>query len=309
MSFRMTGFKDMKQNVKALSRQMRDTSEEYLNDAGEQVVKVARENCPIDSGGLRESIRVVKSGIGQSRSAGGEFTSEARMSVSIEAGGPDVPHAAAVHENPSKYDPPTWQGKSVHFRVGGPKFIERALQSEAGWILTNLAKKVLPKMVMVVVSGFLLASIAVSRLDAQDLEGTPVVEESSDSDQQIGVFAAVWCKVVSHEEKENKAEEPTLDPVTGEPVEQPEMTSESSDFNGCDAGFAASLINRGRLHLVAVIGTSSVGTGFAWSFSKTGSRPMAAALGVMANYDSKGIYSDTLALTLGATVSLRGIDQ
>jgi len=43
----------------------------------------------------------------------------------VGAGGAAIDYAEAVHETPSKHDPPSWVGKTVKFRIGGPKFIEK----------------------------------------------------------------------------------------------------------------------------------------------------------------------------------------
>lgn len=51
-------------------------------------------------------------------------------------------YALTVHETPSGFDPPTWQGKEVRFTTGGPKYLERPLfEAEAG-MLERIADRV-----------------------------------------------------------------------------------------------------------------------------------------------------------------------
>lgn len=44
-------------------------------------------------------------------------------------------YPVVVHETPSGYDPPTWEGKAIKFTKGGPKYLERPLfEAENGMI-------------------------------------------------------------------------------------------------------------------------------------------------------------------------------
>jgi len=97
---------------------------------------------------------------------------------------------------------------------------------------------------------------------------------------------------------------------------QPTASSNSSDHNssrtpGCDVGLGVSLFTHNRLSLVSVLGTKTLGIGLALIVVKpTPSFPrvVALALGVVARYDSSGIYREVYP-ALGATLSFRGASQ
>lgn len=298
-TFQITGFESFGQKFRDRIKDMIEITNERSKGVAQEIANLAKEYCPEDTGQLVDSIEVVQaeSGLKQGRDEGGRFSEEAIITYTVKAGGPNLPHTLAVHENPSKHDPPTWQGKKVNFRKGGSQFLARAFRDYEREFRTRVGKKIFAL--------FLVGLLASGVVKAQD---EPVEEPKIEANQQqIGVFAAVWCKVVSQKEQKNGDSE--AENSDSETPEEPQNETESNNFRGCDAGFAASLAHYKRFHWVAVIGTSSIGTGFAWSVAKLGvnNRPMAVAIGVMANYDSKGIYSDSLALTLGATVSLRGV--
>jgi hypothetical protein len=128
--------------IRKLSKLMREQISTALEEEAEVIAKRSREEfVPVDSGKLRDSIRVV-SGVEQGRSNKGQFTESADISVTITAGGPDVPHAVAVHETPSGFDPPTWEGKEIHFTTGGPKYLELPLLEAENGLIERIASKV-----------------------------------------------------------------------------------------------------------------------------------------------------------------------
>jgi hypothetical protein len=51
-------------------------------------------------------------------------------------------YALTVHETPSGYDPPTWQGKEVKFTTGGAKYLERPLFEAESGMLERIAGRV-----------------------------------------------------------------------------------------------------------------------------------------------------------------------
>ena len=56
----------------------------------------------------------------------------ATVSVRLSFGTPGAEeYAIAVHEHPSEFSPPSWQGKAVNFTVGGPKYLERPVMEHA----------------------------------------------------------------------------------------------------------------------------------------------------------------------------------
>lgn len=129
--------------MRELSKLMKQQIEQALVEEAEAIVRRIKDEglVPKDTGLLEDSIKVV-SGLEQGRSEKGQFTSSADISVTISAGGPDVPHAVAVHETPSGFDPPTWEGKEVHFTRGGPKYLERPLLEAENGLVQRIAAKV-----------------------------------------------------------------------------------------------------------------------------------------------------------------------
>ena len=89
---------------------------EAIFDEATAIIDDAKENyVPFETGGLKESGRVSALTI-EDNNAWVEFG----------FGGPGMPRAVAIHENPSKYDPPTWRGKTVTWHQGGgSKYLER----------------------------------------------------------------------------------------------------------------------------------------------------------------------------------------
>jgi hypothetical protein len=128
--------------MRELTKLMKQQIEQALTEEAEAIVKRAKEEfVPVDSGKLRDSIQVV-SGVEQGRSEKGQFTSSADISVAVSAGGQDVPHAVVVHETPSGFDPPTWEGKEIKFTRGGPKYLERPLLEAENGMVNRIAAKV-----------------------------------------------------------------------------------------------------------------------------------------------------------------------
>jgi hypothetical protein len=47
-----------------------------------------------------------------------------------------------VHETPSGYDPPTWEGKEVQFTQGGPQYLSRPLFEAENGMIERIASEV-----------------------------------------------------------------------------------------------------------------------------------------------------------------------
>lgn len=62
----------------------------------------------------------------------------------IVAGGVDASYATAVHEHPSKHDPPSWKGTTIHFKPAGtgPKFIEAPLLKAIPKLPDKIARRI-----------------------------------------------------------------------------------------------------------------------------------------------------------------------
>lgn len=144
-SLQLKGFSQVSQRIRDISAQMKDNAKSSTLEMAEIVRDRAKEYCPEDTGALVDSIRVVEkdSGIEQGRNDSGQFTSGAVITFAVIAGNESTPHALAVHEHPSKHSPPSWDGVTVHFRKGGPKFLERAMKDEAGNAIDKIGRKVI----------------------------------------------------------------------------------------------------------------------------------------------------------------------
>lgn len=71
----------------------------------------------------------------------------ANVSVRLAYGGPAAPYAEAIHEHLSAHSPRSWKiaegsGRGVHFKQGGPKYLERpyldGVRGLAQWIADGL---------------------------------------------------------------------------------------------------------------------------------------------------------------------------
>jgi len=65
-----------------------------------------------------------------------------QVTVELSYGGAAAAYALAVHEHPSKYSPPSWQGVQVTFSPSGtgPKYLERPLMAAVSTLPADLAK-------------------------------------------------------------------------------------------------------------------------------------------------------------------------
>jgi hypothetical protein len=63
------------------------------------------------------------------------------ISVELGFGGPAAEYALAVHEHPSEYDPPTWQGKAIVFQPDGrgPKYLEKPMMEAVNGMADRIA--------------------------------------------------------------------------------------------------------------------------------------------------------------------------
>lgn len=142
--FELTGISEINRRLKDIEKSMRDNLSTALEiEMQERVVDRAKnEFVPVGLGELKDSIRLVKAKVEQGRTETGQYTEGADLVVRVIAGGPGIDHAVSVHETPSQYDPPTWQGKDVKFRVGGSKYLERPLFEAENGLLERIGSKV-----------------------------------------------------------------------------------------------------------------------------------------------------------------------
>jgi hypothetical protein len=101
----------------------------------ESIKTDAQDNyVPVDDGNLKAEIKVF-----------GPERKGTEISVSIAAGtGVSRSYALAVHEHPSRYDPPSWKGTDVVFSPEGrgPKYIEKRLLKAVRTLLRDIARDV-----------------------------------------------------------------------------------------------------------------------------------------------------------------------
>jgi hypothetical protein len=115
--------------------------------------------------------------------------------------------------------------------------------------------------------------------------------------ENFPVMPAAWCAV-----KSRKADVP---PVP-DPEEPAVETLTPSTEVGCDIGAALRLWGwaENRVVAVGVLGTESVGFGLAIvPYRPRSGMVGAVAVGIVAPYDAEGIYSDGVAVAVGATLS------
>jgi hypothetical protein len=114
-------------NVRKLGGDFSKRARAGLLRVGKRVKETAVENAPERDGILRGSAELIVSKEGRSVTV--VFTAE---------------HAIAVHENPSKHDPPSWEGKTIVFNPPGTgqKFLQKAWLAETGGsMMEDIAKE------------------------------------------------------------------------------------------------------------------------------------------------------------------------
>ncbi len=140
----ITGISALSTRLRDIERSTRESLSTALeSEVEEKVVKRSREEfVPVGKGELRDTIRLEKARVEQGRTETGQYTEGADLVVRVVAGGEGIDYAVAVHETPSEYDPPTWEGKNVEFKTGGSKYLERPLFEMENGLLSRLGKKV-----------------------------------------------------------------------------------------------------------------------------------------------------------------------
>lgn len=146
MASRVKGVKETQRAISALMNRLGDDANAFLAAEAKAVYDKSQQYVPRDVGDLARSGQIsstggaVSKGVGRSiqpRDVGGRFT---RGGITVSYGrGLAEDYAVTVHEYSSKHDPPTWQGKPVHFKTGGPKFLERAFRERIGNLWSRLA--------------------------------------------------------------------------------------------------------------------------------------------------------------------------
>jgi hypothetical protein len=124
----MKGTLEMRGNIARAARRVPEAAQESLLAHSEEVLLDAQENyVPVDLGELRDS---------------GAVSVTKRLKVTISFGsGPSGAYAAAVHEHPSEFSPPSWAQADVKFKPDGhgPKYLERPLMKAVDTLPYDLA--------------------------------------------------------------------------------------------------------------------------------------------------------------------------
>lgn len=134
-------------NLSALGARLPAAADEFLLRDAQATFDESLQLVPHEDGDLASSGEVKRSGgrlnagvergfLG--RGAGGRFDGTG-YTVAYGKDGDASAYALAVHETPSKHDPPTWQGKRVQFNTGGPKFLERPYRQRVGTLFARMA--------------------------------------------------------------------------------------------------------------------------------------------------------------------------
>lgn len=129
--FKMTGTRDVLGRLKKLSDRFPARAAAALYVEGEMVMtRSKRDFVPVDLGVLRNSGFVEK-----------PVVEDKDVHVTLGYGGAASAYALAVHETPSGFDPPSWQGTKVNFKPAGrgPKYLERPLLDSVNGMAQRLA--------------------------------------------------------------------------------------------------------------------------------------------------------------------------
>jgi len=106
----------------------------FLKEEAEEIMRRSKtEFVPIDQSTL------MLSGFVQNAVRSGDD-----ISIVMGFGGDAKKYTLAIHETPSQHDPPSWKGKRVQFKRGGPKYLERPLMEATQGMADRIAKRVKP---------------------------------------------------------------------------------------------------------------------------------------------------------------------
>lgn len=140
MEFKTRGAATMARKIRGIARTQPDKVLKAVYLEAELVMTDSKRNyVPIDLGTLRNSGYVAKPE---------RFGSN--ITIKFGFGGAASAYAIAVHETPSKYDPPSWKGITVEFgqRKGkgggqrGAKYLERPLKEALKGMAGRIADRI-----------------------------------------------------------------------------------------------------------------------------------------------------------------------
>lgn len=137
MPFYLDGVSDAIKKVNAIAKDLRkDTAKAVRYEVEKIGTNADRNYVPVDLGTLRASKYIE-----------GPTIEGDRIEVKIGYGGAASAYAAAVHENPSQHDPPSWEGVAVEFhpRGRGRKYLETPLNEAMPGMSDRIAERIKPK--------------------------------------------------------------------------------------------------------------------------------------------------------------------
>lgn len=124
LEFELKGLPQMVGKLNKLSDSQRRVIEGYCVKFCEEVLADSKQNyVPVKHGVLRNS--------GHVKNESKKSTKLNQISIVIRFGGAARAYAISTHETPSKHDPPSWKGKTVKFRIGGSKYLEKPFMKKA----------------------------------------------------------------------------------------------------------------------------------------------------------------------------------
>lgn len=142
-TFKLAGTKKMQAKLEALSRRYPNKMKAAVRLEAEIIMTDSKRNfVPVDLGILRSSGRVGKA----------HYRGRQGVRVGLRFGGAAAPYAIAVHEHPSDFSPPSWEGKSVGDIIGtrtgepwsregrGAKYLERPIRNATPGLARRLAQ-------------------------------------------------------------------------------------------------------------------------------------------------------------------------
>lgn len=139
----LTGISALETRLRDIDRSIQNSMNSALEKEAEEIARRSRDEfVPVGEGTLRDSIRVESARVEQGRTETGKWTEGADLVVRVIAGGPNIEHTVAVHEYPSEFNPPTWEGTEVQFRTGGPQFLLRPLLEAENGLVNRIAGEV-----------------------------------------------------------------------------------------------------------------------------------------------------------------------
>lgn len=133
----MSAADTVRKNLEAYSASKRKSLALGLQEIAQEMIEDAKNNyVPYDSESSEEHLR-------DTGKVSEPETTDDTVSVKAQFGGTPktAPYAVAVHETPSKHDPPSWKNKSVNFKQGGAKYLELPFKKSLATLTSKLKSK------------------------------------------------------------------------------------------------------------------------------------------------------------------------